>query len=409
MNLLSYYNEFIGRSRDPIYRNSIYIILNSISSAGLGFIFWAFAARLFSADEVGVATVLISVITLLVQLSRFGLDQSMIRYIKEYSTGNIFFTSLFISTTFAILFGITFIAGIHIWSPELTIVREYPALFLGILTLYSVFSITATMYLALRDGKNYLFQSLIVGTRFFFLLPSVTFGAIGIILSYGVSLFLGLIYSGLNFMKWKIKYKEIDVLYLKTSLAFSGASYLGQLLINLPGLILPIIIINLLGAESSALFYMSYTIASILFMIPTAVSTSLFVEGSHGEPIPKNIKSAISLIMLLLVPGILILSAFRSTILGFFGEAYTAAISLYQLLLISSIFISVVHIYIALQKIRKNNRKILYLSISLFTLLAILSVTFIQMYGLIGVGYAWIVGYAVCSLPLLKSIKQELV
>jgi len=144
-------------------------------------------------------------------------------------------------------------------------------------------------------------------------------------------------------------------------------------------------------------------------MIPTAVSTSLFVEGSHGEPIPKNIKSAISLIMLLLVPGILILSAFRSTILGFFGEAYTAAISLYQLLLISSIFISVVHIYIALQKIRKNNRKILYLSISLFTLLAILSVTFIQMYGLIGVGYAWIVGYAVCSLPLLKSIKQELV
>ena len=85
MNLLDNFRGYIGCFREPMYRNSIYIILNSLSSAGLGFIFWIFAARLFSTSDVGVAAALISTMTLLVQLSRFGLDESMIRYIKDYS------------------------------------------------------------------------------------------------------------------------------------------------------------------------------------------------------------------------------------------------------------------------------------------------------------------------------------
>lgn len=391
-----------------MYRNSIYIILNSISSAGLGFIFWIFAARLFSTSDVGVAAALISTMTLLVQLSRFGLDQSMIRYIKEYSVGSIFFTSLFISTTFAMLFGIILISGVHLWASELIIVREYAAIFLGVLILYSIFTITAVMYLALRDGKHYLFQSLFVGARFLFLMPLVEFGPMGIILSYGISLLLGITYSGFNLMISEVKFEKIDLLYIRTSLTFSGANYLGQLFLNLPSLLLPAIILNLLGAEASAFFYIPYTVASILLTIPAAVSNSLFVEGSHGESVNENTKKAIYLIASLLIPGVLILSLSGNAILCFFGENYVAAIPLYQLLLLSSVFVSITQVYIALQKVKRNNLSMVYFTAAEFTLLMVLTFVFIQMHGLIGVGYAWVTGYAICSLPLINGIRHEI-
>ena len=48
-------------------------------------------------------------------------------------------------------------------------------------------------------------------------------------------------------------------------------------------MILPIMVLNVLGAEQAAYYYIAYAIAALLFMIPSAISMSLFVEGSHGE------------------------------------------------------------------------------------------------------------------------------
>ncbi len=38
--------------KDPLYKNSIFIMLSSITNAGSGFFFWMVAARLYSADKV---------------------------------------------------------------------------------------------------------------------------------------------------------------------------------------------------------------------------------------------------------------------------------------------------------------------------------------------------------------------
>jgi len=50
-----------------------------------------------------------------------------------------------------------------------------------------------------------------------------------------------------------------------------------------PNMILPIMVLNVLGAEQAAYYYIAYAIAALLFMIPNAISMSLFVEGSHGS------------------------------------------------------------------------------------------------------------------------------
>jgi len=41
--------------KDPLYKNSFFIMLTSISNAGFGFIFWMLAAKLYPKEDVGIA------------------------------------------------------------------------------------------------------------------------------------------------------------------------------------------------------------------------------------------------------------------------------------------------------------------------------------------------------------------
>ncbi|MCK4679242.1 MAG: oligosaccharide flippase family protein, partial [Bacteroidales bacterium] len=108
---------------DPLFKNSVFIMLTSASSAGFGFIFWMISAKLYSAEDVGIATALISSMAFIVLLSRFGLDISIIRFFPGNDKSRIFSTSAIISTFFALVFGVVFIAGVDVFSPELHVLR----------------------------------------------------------------------------------------------------------------------------------------------------------------------------------------------------------------------------------------------------------------------------------------------
>ena len=64
--------RIINHMKDPLYRISFFIMLTSISNAGFGFIFWMLAAKLYPKEDVGIATALISAMSLPVLLSRLG-------------------------------------------------------------------------------------------------------------------------------------------------------------------------------------------------------------------------------------------------------------------------------------------------------------------------------------------------
>ena len=74
-----------------------------------------------------------------------------------------------------------------------------------------------------------------------------------------------------------------------------------------PNLILPIMVLNVLGAEQAAYYYIAYAIAALLFMIPNAISMSLFVEGSHGEALKRTVVKSLVTIFSLLVPAAAVL------------------------------------------------------------------------------------------------------
>jgi O-antigen/teichoic acid export membrane protein len=81
----------------------------SIFNAGCGFFFWMIAARLYTVEQVGVATALISALGLVVLFSRLGFDYSIIRFFSSEDQGSIIGTSLVMTTGACLLTGVIYI------------------------------------------------------------------------------------------------------------------------------------------------------------------------------------------------------------------------------------------------------------------------------------------------------------
>ncbi|MCW7076801.1 MAG: oligosaccharide flippase family protein [Candidatus Syntrophoarchaeum sp.] len=392
---------------DPLFKNSIFIMLTSISSAGFGFFFWMLAAKLYPKEDVGIATALISSMALLVLLSRFGLGQSIIRFFPERDKGSVFGTSVAITTFFAVLFGIIFIAGIDTWSPQLDIAREYAPLYLIFLAASSIISLTGVSFIGIRRAEYYFFQSLLVGSRVIFLFPLVFLGALGIFSSVGVSFTLASLLSAFFLFRFGIKPSRMDREFLNDSLHFSAGNYIAGLLMTAPNQILPIMVLNILGAEETAHYYIAYAIASLLFMIPLAFSTSLFVEGSHGEALKKNTLKALFAIVSLLTPAMIILYLFGGFLLGIIGKSYVEGFDLLRIFAFSSFFVAICQLYFSIKKVQKDVKGLVFVSALIFVLITGLSYVFMLEFGIVGIGYAWMAGYGLGSLVVGGMVWRE--
>lgn len=395
------------RKENLFYMNSVFLMLASISSAGLGFIFWMFAAKLYSKEDVGLAIALVSSLSLIILLTRFGIDQSLLRFFPEGKRHDMISTSIIITTIASLIFGIVFILGIEFFSPQLLIVKNHALIYLLILATNSLVSMTGTSFIALRRTDYSFLQNILIGSRIFFLPSLVILGAFGIFSSIGLSFIIALIFSVFFLSRLGIKHFDTNIGFIKESSRFSIDNYISGLLITAPNLVLPIMVLNLLGPSSTAQYYIVFSISSLLFMIPSAFCTSLFVEGSYGEVLKENAIKAIIAIFSMLLPATIIIYLFGKYLLGQISESYIEGYSLLKTLSISSFLVGIWGIFFSIKRVQKETRGLLFLSAINFGLLIGLSYIFILKFGIDGVGYAWVIGYGLCCLAIAGMLWKE--
>jgi len=150
---------------DPLFKNAFFLMLSYISTAGFGFVFWMLAAKLYSASDVGIATGIISSMTLIINFSRLGLDFSIIRFFALHDKCKVFNTSTIISTFTALIFGSIFLTSINFFSSELLLLRSplYELFYFISLTSSSVIFMAGISFVAIRKAKFQLYTNLIVG------------------------------------------------------------------------------------------------------------------------------------------------------------------------------------------------------------------------------------------------------
>ncbi|WP_174590885.1 oligosaccharide flippase family protein [Methanocella conradii] len=399
--------------REPLYRNSIAIMLNTVVGSFFGLLFWIAAARTMPSRDIGLATAVISASTLIVTLSRLGMDSGLIRFLPASKDKDGFYSSTLIITLIAsILLTITFLIGLDWFSPSLSFIREglFPLIIIIFIALMSLNGIQYTTFIALRRGGISFINNLLLGLR----IPALYFLAflrlLGIFSAFEVAYLITFIFGVYMINRLGVKFKfKLSVDSIKESFLFSLGNYTAGIFSMIAITIIPILIVNLIGAENCAYFYVAYSVSSLLFMIPGATSTSLFVEGSHDFPLKENVWKSLKFCMILLMPSMIIIFLFGDKILLLFSTEFSEqSFELLKLLAISSLFSTIVSVYTTIKRIQKEIRIINYINIISSIMLISTGSILMLKYGLIGIGYAWIISNMIVSIGILiLMIKKE--
>ena len=394
----------------PLYRNSFFLLLSSLLNAVYGFVFWIAAAKLYSLEDIGIATSIINSLMLITVLSRLGFDYSIIRFFPANNKSKIFNTSLLITTISSLFIGAAYILLIDLLSPSLSFLRSIPYMifFLILGVGESVASITGRAFVADRKADRFFIQNIFLSLRIPLLIPFVFFGPFGMLSSVGLGYLaastFGLLIHGMKFGIPKLK---IDREFVKKSFEFSFWNYISNILSLAPSMILPIIVLNLLGGAEAAKYYIIFAIASLVMIIPTVAGTSLFVEGSHGEGLRKNVIRSGIISFILLIPAVLFIFIFGGFLLGSLNKDYLGGLDLLKVMALSGFPFVAYSIFIPIQNVRMDMASIVKINLIRFILILGLSYMFILRFGIIGAGYGWMITHIVLALLIAWIIKKE--
>jgi len=198
-------------------------------------------------------------------------------------------------------------------------------------------------------------------------------------------------------------YFVLDRKEVSGMLHFSFLNYLGSLFLYTPGLVLPIIVVNLLGTKSNAYFYMAWMMSGVLTMIPTAVATSLLVEGSNDPEKLKNlIRRSLKMIAVVLIPAVVLVWFLAYKLLLFYGGLYAEnAVTLLRWLAIAAFPSAINIVYFSIKRVQKNMKPVILLTSFMAVITIFTSYLLLPRLGINGVGIAWLVGQSVISLIVI--------
>ena len=388
-------------------------MVSSFIMAFFGFFFWILSARFYTPEQVGLATSLISVISLISTFSLLGLNNGIIRYLPSSDNKSLKInTSFTIVAVTSLLLALIYLIFINVFSPKLVFIRDqipFSLLFIAFVVFLALNTISENVFIAYRSSIYIVIKNIIYSIAKLILpILFVSLGAFGIFASVGFSIIFAFILSFIFLViKFGYDFKPvINTKIVKHMFRFSLGNYIAGFIGSLPTMVLPIIILNKLGAQFSAYFYMDMMIANFLYMIPMAVSQSLFAEGSFDEArITIQLKKAVEIISLILLPAVIVCLLFGKYILLSFGQEYAnEGFGLLQILTISTIFVSINYIFNSILYIKHKLKLTILINFINMTTILLLSSTLTNG-NLSSIGFAWIIGQGVTSLIYLLFFR----
>ena len=275
---------------DSLFRNSVYLILATGGMAGFGFFFWLINAHYFHADNIGLATTLISVMNMIAILSLIGFDTAFVRFLPNSNQkSDKINTGIILVTLMSTVLSVAFLVFVGSIAPKLLFVMEnpvYAVIFVLACSMNAVNVLTDAVFLAERQTKfsliiNFIFSVIKVMAPFAFL----NLGAMGIFLAAALAQTVGMVLS-LGVMIWKFEFQprlKVNFEVIKAVWRFSVTNYVAGAFNLLPVTLLPILILNNISSEASAYYYIVMMIGNLLYTIPWSATKVLLAEGSHNE------------------------------------------------------------------------------------------------------------------------------
>src|SRR3990172_1017857 len=255
----------------PLFRNATYLWVSTIVLSAFGFAFWTAAAWLYPADAVGYGAAAISATALIAGFANLGLGFGLIRFLPErQESGARLINSVFLVTGAAgLAAAVTFLLGLDLWSPSLGVVRSHPifaATFVIAGVAFSLSTVLDQVFVATRTAHFVLIKNgaLSLGRIVLVAVFALFFASFGIVAAHGLAatalvaltLFVALPAARRGYRP-ALQWEPSEV---RSIFSFSMGNYVGALLFLAPGSILTIMVLDALGPEAAAYFYVAWAI-----------------------------------------------------------------------------------------------------------------------------------------------------
>ena len=407
------------RWREPLYRSGYSLILSSLLTGGLGFLYWVIAARAYSPADVGRCAALIAAMTLIGDLAHLNLKGALNRFLPSAGDRSARLTARAygISVLVAALVGGVFVAGIDIWSPELRILHDTPwagVLFVLGAMAWTIFVLEDAALTGIRQAVWVPAENLIFSIAKVGLLAGLAAAlpTLGILVSWAVPTLLLIIPVNILLFRRLIPAharaggSRSEPARGREIARYAAADYLAYLLWTATAGILPLVVLHVLGPEANAHYYFAYTVTYSLYLLSSSMGNSLMTEASRDmDRLWPLCRQAVAESARLVVPAVALVVLGAPVLLNLVGEEYAKQGSgTLRILALSALPFMVTTAFSRVRSIQQRMRPVVLVEVVLCALLVGFAWLLITPYGTTGVAWAWLIAQTTVAIGIVLHL-----
>jgi O-antigen/teichoic acid export membrane protein len=401
--------------REPMRRSAYALIVGTGLTSILGMIFWVFAARLLTSEAVGTGTALTSAMIFLATVSTLGLGNTLVRFLAPAGAKarRVILACYGLCASTAVLAALIFIAGQPWWASGLGFLR-HSVVFAGVFVLatagWVIFVLEDRVLVGLRRASWVPLTNGIHSVVKIALLPLLTATA-------GYALFATFALPALPIVLVVTVFilrmpgpssnapDQVENLRISHLFRFAVTDYFSSLLWLATTDLMTLVVLDQLGSQQSAYYFMSFTIAYSLYLVASNVGSAFVAEAAQfpgrSSALARNaLRHAALLVVPLALVGVVVAPRGLRTL----GREYaTNGTTLLRLLLLSAIAQVIIEIAISAARLRRDNRMVLTVygaqALGIFGGTALM----IGHWGLTGVGLSWVLTQMAIALALVAT------
>lgn len=325
-----------GYLKTPLLINALYLFVSAVASSGLGFIFWQFVSQRSSPEAIGTASGYINLVALLAGVANLGLGFGITYVLPTVAKGsdriNLINGAYTLSGAIALATASLYLLMVDLLTPRLGFIDDSPLssgafiLFTLVWTWYG--ALTDQIFIAYRVSKYYLWKDVLVNTlKIVLLMLAFSGSTTAIVMSIAISAFCGLVWALVYALpRLEGSYRPRATVPSRAfvgMLRYALPNHVANWLWQAPSLLLPVIVLNRLGAEDNALFFVAWMIASFINVVGTSVARSLFAEGTNNAGnFRRTFVKTIGVSFVLQLCVIAVIWVLAGFVLGLFGSFY---------------------------------------------------------------------------------------
>jgi O-antigen/teichoic acid export membrane protein len=403
--------------RTPLVRNGYSLIASTGMTSILGLVYWVLAARLYTVAEIGLNSALISTMMALGAIAQLNLGSVLTRFLPsiERSTAQRLILGAYAAGLLAALFSCAlFLGGVHAWAPSLRSLAADPWLavwFTAATMIWTVFSLQDGALAGLRKAvwvpvENTLFA--LAKIVLLVLLANTEWRTWGPFASWTLPLLVAVL--PVNFLIFGRLLPPRDVaaalrqsaMDMRWVVRYFTADFLGTLFLMGAIGLAPILVVERVGAEGNAVYYLTWTIAYSLYLVSKSMGISLVAEGAADPWRSKALAAgALAHTMGLLVIAVAVIIVGAPLLLQLFGPSYAAdGTTLLRVLCLSALPFGLTSMFLGLARVEGRMTAVVLVQGAMALLVLVLAVPLLDMFGTLGIGLAWLIAQVAIALAL---------